>query len=363
MDWLRGGGKAQTVITLITILVLLLGFSGVVPPDYFMLVFMVVMGSVIAYIVISFLYPFIRLAGKPMLAISFYKSSSEVEWAFGKVAEVEGGVLFKECPGGGKSLICAEIESVPFVGTRVPFRLVVLKFPEDVDPESLFDNDYVEPESGFGRVPVRIAYISGVQIGEMVLSHKTAFKTFRDKLLETMGKKVERVERVPIIYVTRYKLLKVKVLKRVVDFLKSLRDKVRRDSREGDGEVRFPVVLVTGYKAADVKVLNNVVEQLKGDVGYQEVKGSAKAWVSELGQVKIISTELEELRAEVMKLRQVIRGLERIYQSPPSITTVTFNVESEGESTKDKVVKYGGLSLGALALVLFILFLLGVIGH
>ena len=352
---LGGGGKVQTTLTLIILAVMLLGFLGVIPPDYFVITFVGLIVAVVGYMAASFLYPFVTVAGKPMLAISFYKSSSESEWAFGKVAETEGGIIFKECPGGSKSLLCAEIEDVPFIGTKVPYRLFVLKFPEAVDPSTLFDDDYVEPESGFGKIPVRIAYLSGVQIGEMVLSQKTAFKSFSERFMEKLGKKVERVERVPIILVTRYKLQKLKVLRELVKRLK------RRRGEEGEsGEVRAPVILVTGFKSRDMKLLSSVVKELKSISGYQEVKGSAKAWVTELGQVKIISTELEELRAETMKLRQVIRGLERVYHEEPTILTTGVVIEEE-ESTKDKVIKYAGYGLGIAALVFLLLLILGVI--
>ena len=113
---LGSGGKVQTTLTLIILAVMLLGFLGVIPPDYFVITFVGLIVAVVGYMVASFLYPFVTVAGKPMLAISFYKSSSESEWAFGKVAETEGGIIFKECPGGSKSLLCAEIEDVPFIG-------------------------------------------------------------------------------------------------------------------------------------------------------------------------------------------------------------------------------------------------------
>jgi len=353
---LSSSGKVQTTLTLIILAVMLLGFLGVIPPDYFVITFVGLIVAVVGYMVASFLYPFVTVAGKPMLAISFYKSSSESEWAFGKVAETEGGIIFKECPGGSKSLLCAEIEDVPFIGTKVPYRLFVLKFPEVADPSTLFDDDYVEPESGFGKIPVRIAYLSGVQIGEMVLSQKTAFKSFSERFMEKLGKKVERVERVPIILVTRYKLQKLKVLG---ELAKRLR---RRQGEEESksGEVRVPVVLITGFKSRDMKLLSSVVKELKSIAGYQEVKGSAKAWVTELGQVKIISTELEELRAETMKLRQVVRGLERVYHEEPTILTTGIVIEEE-KSTKDKVIKYAGYGLGIAALVFLLLLILGVI--
>ncbi len=355
VGWLGpSGGKVQTIIILIPMLVLFAGIVGLIPEDLFIVAYLFTIVGVVGYIAASFIYPLFTIAGKPMLAVSFYKNMSETEWAFGRIAETEGGLLFRECPGGNKSLICAEIQSVPFLNTRVPFRMVVLKFPEGVDPSSLFDNDYVEPNSGFGRIPVRIAYLSGVQIGEWVLSQKTAFKTWRDRLLEWFGRRVERIERVPIIYVTRYKLRKVKVLEKAVSVLK-------RSLRGGEvsGE-RAPIILVTGYRAADLRVLSKVSQELKKIAGYQEVKGSAKAWVSEIGQVRVISTELEELRADNMKLRQIIRGLERIYQSPPSITTAPIEIE-EGSSSRYEAVKNIGIGVGIAVLAFLVLIILGVI--
>lgn len=352
---LGSGGKVQTILTLVILVIMLLGFLGVIPPDYFIVVFIGLIVAVVGYMVVSFLYPFVTIAGKPMIAVSFYKSSSESEWAFGKIVETEGGIIFKECPGGGKSLLCVEIEDVPFISTRVPYRLFVFKFPESVDPSTLFDDDYVEPESGFGKIPVRIAYLSGVQIGEMILSHKTAFKSFSERVLEKLGKKVERAERVPIILITRYKLQKLKVLRELVKRLKR-----RGEGEGGSVKVRVPIVLVTGFKSRDMRLLSGVVKELKSIAGYQEVKGSAKAWVTELGQVKIISTELEELRAEAMKLRQVIRGLERVYHTQPTILTTEVAIEEE-EGVKGKIVKYAGYGLGIAALVFLLLLILGVI--
>jgi len=75
--------------------------------------------------------------------------------------------------------------------------------------------------------------------------------------------------------------------------------------------------------------------------------------VTGLGQVKVISTELEELRADNMKLRQVIRGLEKVYQSPP--------VSRKRRGTKEKVLKYSGCGLGIAAVVILLLIILGVI--
>ena len=172
--------------------------------------------------------------------------------------------------------------------------------------------------------------------------------------MEKLGKKVERVERVPIILVTRYKLRKLKVLREIAKRLR------RRQGEEGEsGEVRAPVILVTGFKSRDMKLLSSVVKELKSIAGYQEVKGSAKAWVTELGQVKVISTELEELRAETMKLRQVVRGLERVYNAPPTIIFTSFSVEEE--STRDKILKFAGYGLGIAAVVFLLLLILGVI--
>ena len=357
---MKTGSKVQTLVVLIPLLVLFAGFTGIIPPDYFIPAYLMTIFGVFGYIIASFLYPFVTLAGKPMLAVSFYKSSSEAEWTFGKIVESEHGVLFRECPGGNKTLLCAEIESVPFIGTRVPYRLIVLKFPEGVTPDALFDSDYVEPESGFGKIPVRIAYLSGVQIGEMTLSQNTAFKRLRDRILEKLGKKVERIERIPIVLVTRYKVRKIKVLGRVARALKSACSKLQEKMGKGREPEKAPIVLVTGHKVADMRALARVTKDLKEIAGYQEVKGSSKAWVTELGQVRIISTELEELRADNMKLRQIIRGLERIYQSPPSITTASLEIEEE--AVRDKVVKYAGMGLGAVALILLLLFVAGVIG-
>ena len=357
------GNKAQTIAVLAILTVLLLGYSGILPEEWFLVLFAGTFVGVVAYIILSFMYPFLKVAGKHLVAVSFYKNSSETEWAFGKIVESEGGILFRECPGGDKSTICAEIEPVRFVSTRVPFRLLVLKFPEEVDPYALFDSDYVVPDSGFGQIPVNIAYLSGVQVGEMIISQNTAFKTVKDRLLSFFGRDVERVERAPIVYVTRDKVRNSKV----VQGLKSSFSKAGKEVG-GSGEVggldaveeRAPIVLVTGYKTADIKVLSKISEDLKKVAGYQEVRGSSKAWVTELGNVRIISTELEELRADNMKLRQVIKGLERVYQAPPTVTTTTFSLE-EAESTRDKVLKAAGWVVGAGVAIFLLLIALGVV--
>lgn len=357
-----GGSKIQTLLILSVLVVLFLGFTGVIPEDWFLIVYLGVIGGVVVYIVASFLYPYFTLAGKHMVAVSFYKNSSEVEWAFGKVVETEGGMLFRECPGGDKSVLCAEIEPVHFVGTRVPFRLLVLKFPKKVDPYALFDSDYVEPDSGFGRIPVNIAYIGGVQIGEMRISRRTAFKSWRDRLLKVFGRDVERDEVAPVVYVTRNKVRNREVeigLKVVLDEKKLEGRKGRRG--KGVEEVEeAPIVLVTGYKTADINVLGKVSKELREIAGYQEVKGSAKAWVTELGQVRVISTELEELRADNMKLRQVIKGLEKVYQSPPTITTTTFTLEEE-RSDRAAAVTYAGIGAGLAVIAFLIMLILGVV--
>jgi hypothetical protein len=341
-------------------IVLFAGIAGLIPEDVFIMVYLLTMIAIVAYIVASFLYPFFSIAGKPMLAVSFYRSSSESEWAFGKIAESEGGILFRECPGGNKDLLCAEIQSVPFLGTRVPFKMIVLKFPEGVDAAALFDNDYVEPESGLGRIPVRIAYLSGVQIGEMTLSQNTAFKSLKDRILEYFGRRVERIERIPIVYVTRYKIRKIKVLGKASQALKVACSKLlKKLGRDKDPE-KAPIVLVTGHKVADIKMLAKITKELKEIAGYQETKGSSKAWVSELGQVRLISTELEELRADNMKLRQIIRGLERIYQSPPSITTASIDIEEES-SRRYMYVKQAAVGAGAAVLVFLVLLILGLL--
>ena len=370
------------------------------PEDWFVILFALTFVGVIAYIIMSFLYPFIKVAGKHLVAVSFYKNSSETEWAFGKIVESEGGILFRECPGGDKSTICAEIEPIRFVSTRVPFKLLVLKFPEEVNPAALFDNDYIVPDSGFGQIPVNIAYLSGVQIGEMIVSQNTAFKSLKERLLGFFGRKVERVERAPIVYVTRNKLRNDKIelnLKLVLDKDKNKVEDVsvvepedesgegesndeevveeykvnenelgenkgdgKEESQEKVNEEKAPIVLVTGYKTADIKVLSRISEELKKIAGYQEVKGSSKAWVTELGNVRIISTELEELRADNMKLRQVIKGLERVYQSPPTVTTTTFSLEEE-ESTREKVLRIAGWVVGAGVAIFLLLVALGVV--
>jgi len=348
------GGKTQSIVVLVVMLVIFAGITGIIPEEWFIPLYVAVMVGVVGYIVFSFVWPFFNVAGKHMLALAFYRNSSETEWAFGKIAESEGGIIFKECPGGDKSLICAEIQPVPFLPTRVPFRMVVLKFPEEVDPYALFDSDYVEPESGFGRIPVNVAYISGVKIGEMVLSRNTAFKSWKDKLLEFLGRKVERIEHIPIVYVTRYKIRKIKILEKVTEAIRK-----RFGSAQSNNEERAPVILVTGHKVADLNTLAKIKKELKENAGYQEVKGSAKAWVTELGSIKVISTELEELRMDVMKLRQIVRGMERVYQSPPSITLASIEIQ-EGTSRME-MVKQVSMGVAAVVVVLLILLLLGVI--
>jgi len=337
-----GGSKIQTILVLSMFIILLLGFSGIIPEEYFGYTFIGTFALIIGYIVVSFLYPFFKVAGKPFVAISFYKSSSEYEYIFGKVKEYEGGTLFKECPGGSKKFLCAEVEPVPFLSTHVPFRLAVLWFPEEVNPESLFDNDYVEPDTGFGKIPIRIAYLSGVQVGEVILTEKTAFKTLGDKVKEFLGKEVERVERAPIVFITRFK--------------EKVKEILRRAENEG---VKVPLVLVTGFKSDDIDKLTTILEKLKSKTGLHDVK-DAKVWIDEVGKIKIISTELEELRADNMKLRQLVKGLEKVFQSPPTITTSTFTLEEESP-LKEKVAKYSGIIIGAIALGLIILLILGLI--
>jgi len=346
------GGRVQTLIILIPMVVLMLGLIGLIPEEYFLWVFMGTFAGVVFYLVASFMYPFFTLAGKKMLAVTFYKSSSETEWAFGKIEESEGGILFRECPGGNKTLVCAEIKSVPFLSTRTPFRLIAFKFPEKVDPEALFDSDYVEPDTGVGTIPVNIAYLSGVLIGDMVLPQNTTFKSRWDRFKEWLGRRTERIERVPIIYVTRYKIRNVKALNRLARAL-------RRVLPKGEEPEKAPIVLVTGHKVMDLKVLSSVRDDLKKIAGYQEVKGSSKAWVTELGSIKVISTELEELRMDNMKLRQIVRGMERIYQSPPTITTTTMEIE-EG-SSRAEAIKNIGLGVGIAVIAFLILLILGVV--
>ena len=75
--------------------------------------------------------------------------------------------------------------------------------------------------------------------------------------------------------------------------------------------------------------------------------------VTGLGQVKVISTELEELRADNMKLRQVIRGWRRCISRLQS--------RGRGGGTKEKVLKYSGCGLGIAAVVILLLIILGVI--
>ena len=371
------GNKAQTIAVLAILTVLLLGYSGILPDEWFLVLFAGTFVGVIAYIIMSFMYPFLKVAGKHLIAVSFYKNSSETEWAFGKIVESEGGILFRECPGGDKTTICAEIEPIRFVSTRVPFRMLVLKFPEEVNPAALFDNDYITPDSGFGQIPVNVAYLSGVQVGEMIVSRNTAFKPLKDRIMEALGKKVERAERAPIVYVTRNKVRNSRVAEA---FRKAFGGRPVNtsspeegledgegvdegdnldDAGEGD-EGKAPIVLVTGYKTADINVLNRIAGELKRISGHQESRTSGKAWVTELGNVRVISTELEELRAENMKLRQVIRGLERVYQAPPTVTTTTFSLE-EAESTRDKVLKAAGWVAGAAVVAFLLLVALGVV--
>ena len=337
-----GGSKIQTILVLSMFIILLLGFSGVIPEEYFGYVFIGSFGSIIGYILVSFMYPFFKVAGKPFIAVSFYKSSSEYEWVFGKVKEYEGGTLFRECPGGSKKFLCTEIEPVPFLSTHVPYRLIVLWFPREVNPESLFDNDYVEPDTGFGKIPIRIAYLSGVQVGEIVLTEKTAFKSLGDKFKEFLGKEVERIERTPIVFLTRFK-------EKVNKFFKQTKEL----------NIKIPIVMTTGFKVEDIETLTNIVEKLKSETGFHEVNG-AKVWIDEVGKIKIISTELEELRADNMKLRQMVKGLEKVYQTPPTITVATFNLEEESP-VKEKVMKYSGIILGAVALGLILMLILGLI--
>lgn len=314
---MRTAGRLQFIIILIPMLVLMAGFTGIIPRQHFLLIYVLTIVGVVGYIVSSFLYPYFTVAGRPFLSVAFYRSSNESEFIFGKIVETKGGILFRECPGGRKNDICVEVQGVPFLETSTPYRLIVLRFPDEVNPDELFDYDYVYPETGIGKVPVRIAYLGGVQVGERTETYKTTFKSIKDRILEKLGKKVEKMEKVPIVYVTRYKI-------------------------------------------ADIRVLNEIKNDLRDHAGFYEdpVKG-VKAWVEEFGSIKIISTELEELRAENMKLRQIIKGLERIYHEPPSVVTTVFEVLEESETRTQKIVKYVGIGLASVAILLFIMFMLG----
>ena len=84
-----------------------------------------------------------------MLAVSFYKSSSEVDWAFGQIVENDGGILFHECLAGNKSLVCTEINRVLFLSTRVLYRLMHFKFPEGVEPGAGFEPARERVTGGF----------------------------------------------------------------------------------------------------------------------------------------------------------------------------------------------------------------------
>ena len=357
----------QTLIGLTPILMLPLLF--IVPRQYAPLIIAAMIGIVLVYPLVAYLIPLQKVSGKRAISITFYTSSSEYETVFGKIKETPTGEIFKECPGApDSSYICVEVEDIPFVPTSTPYKMLVLKFPEPVEPSALFDLDYIYPETGMGKIAMNIAYMSGVKIGEYVIPKKTVMKSFVDRLKEALGMSTEGGDRAPVVYVTRYRLKRLHALRVLASRAKDIFSKMRkavgalRKVKEAvEGEVRVPIIYVLGHKVEDMDTLHTITEALKevSEKG-RPAAGSVSAWVSEVGQIQVLSTELEELRVKVKKQAQTIRMLERVIHEPPMIAVSELEIVEEGkglspqarETLKQALI---GVGIGvALLLVLMI---------
>jgi hypothetical protein len=309
----------MTIILIAFMVLMMLGFSGVIPADMFITVYILFMLSVIGFIGASFLYPYMVVAGKEFLAISIRKGVNEVEYAFAKIKENEKGeLLAEECPG-APDMLCIELESVPFLPTEVPFKGLAVKFPNKVTFDSLFDSDYVTPETGIGKIPIRTAYLAGVYIGDYMLARPTnVLPTLKEKVIKKLRKSRVKPERVPIALITWSKPWDVELRKRIKDSL----------------------------KAAKIKPFDNYPN---------------KVWIDEIGRLVIYDSEKEELKATIIKLEERLKRMEEVFHKKFSFAFELPQFRTAEEIKTEKMMKKFAIAGGAIAALLALLIILGLI--
>lgn len=172
------------------------------------------------YMVISWAYPYFKVAGRQFIGVFAYYSSTEAQSCYALVEEIaQPEWIYSEMP---KALrernvvaFFVRVRTFPFLPTKTPWDGIILVFDPKVveqtgekDRRLMFDSlaydDYISPSDVNFRIPVKSVFLAGIVIGEYSKERKIEVVLPRWKVLlyKLMHKKESVIERYPIVYVT-----------------------------------------------------------------------------------------------------------------------------------------------------------------